>query len=61
MDENKLNTTANISQLYSLMRLLMDNNNNEIMRELQRQDSEYFENIIERLDKIKKTIEQFKK
>lgn len=61
MDENKLNTIANISQLYSLMLLLMDSNNNEIMRELHHQDTEYFEKILEQLESIKKTIEELKK
>lgn len=61
MDENKLNTIANISQLYSLMLLLMDSNNNEIMRELQHQDTEYFEEIIKMLKRIEKTIEELKR
>lgn len=56
MDNEKLSTIANISQLYSLMLLLMDNNNNEIMRELQNQNTRYFEDIVKRIGRIEEKL-----
>ena len=54
--ESRLDTMANISQLISLYLLLQDASNNDLMRELQNQNTEYFERIIKDLDLIKKKL-----
>ena len=61
MEDDRLNTIANIAQLYSLCLLLVDNSNNQIMRELQHQNTDYLEEILKRIDKLEKTIENMKK
>ena len=60
MDKNKkdlLSTTANFTQLFSLFLLLRDASNNEIMQELQNQNTKYFEDIIKRLERLEKLLE----
>ena len=42
---NNLDTTSLILQLYSVILLLQDYNNSDLMQELQRQDKEYLEKI----------------
>ena len=49
----KLDLVSDISQLISLYLLLKDASNNDLMRELQRQNTEYFERIIKLLEEIK--------
>ena len=63
-----INTTDFISlilQVISLDILLKDYNNSDLMQELQRQDSEYFEKIIKQNNEIltllRKEDEQWKK
>ena len=56
MNDNKLETVANISQLISLYLLLQDASNNDLMRELQNQNTEYFERIINDLQLIKNKL-----
>lgn len=56
-----LNVAANISQLYSLLLLLEDNSNNEIMEELQKQNKEYLSKIIEQNELIIKQNEELLK
>lgn len=53
---NDLATAADLAQFYSLFLLLKDASNSEIMRELQTQDTKYFEDIIQRLERIEKRI-----
>ena len=43
---DKLDKAADIAQFISLMLLLNDATNNDLMRELQHQNQEYFEEII---------------
>lgn len=43
---NNLDLTSLILQLYSVILLLQDYNNKDLMQELQRQDKEYLEKII---------------
>lgn len=58
MNLEKLDLTANISQLISLFMLLKDASNSEIMRELQRQNKEYLDKIIEQNETIIKQNEE---
>ena len=49
---NNLDATSLILQLYSLILLIQDYNNSDLMQELQRQDSEYLEKIIDQNKQI---------
>lgn len=49
---NNLDATSLILQLYSLILLIQDYNNSDLMQELQRQDSEYLEKIIKQNEQI---------
>lgn len=50
--KNNLDLTSLILQLYSVILLLQDFNNTDLMRELQKQDSEYLEKIIKQNKEI---------
>lgn len=52
MRNNNLDATSLILQLYSLIILLQDFNNTDLMRELQKQDTQYFEKIIKNQQEI---------
>jgi len=43
---NNIDVTSLVLQLYSLIILIQDYNNSDLMQELQRQDKEYLEKII---------------
>lgn len=49
---NNLDATSLILQLYSLILLIQDYNNSDLMQELQRQDKEYLEKIIKQNEEI---------
>lgn len=49
---NNLDETSLILQLYSLILLIRDFNNTDLMRELQKQDTQYFERIIKNQEEI---------
>lgn len=49
---NNLDLTSLILQLYSVILLLQDFNNTDLMRELQKQDSEYLEKILKNQEEI---------
>lgn len=49
---NNLDLTSLILQLYSVILLLQDYNNRDLMQELQKQDSEYLEKIIKQNEEI---------
>lgn len=49
---NNLDMTSLILQLYSVILLIQDYNNCDLMNELQRQDKEYLEKIIEQNNEI---------
>jgi len=49
---NELDLISDVSQLISLYLLLKDASNNEIMKELQKQNEVYFERIIKLLETI---------
>lgn len=49
---NNLDMTSLILQLYSVILLIQDYNNTDLMQELKRQDKEYLEKIIEQNKEI---------
>ncbi len=49
---NNLDVTSLILQLYSVILLLQDYNNRDLMQELQKQDTQYFEKIIKNQEQI---------
>ncbi len=50
--KNNLDLSSFILQLYSVALLLQDFNNTDLMRELQKQDNEYFQKIIKNQEEI---------
>lgn len=52
MRNNNLDATSFILQLYSVILLLQDYNNSDLMQELQLQDEKYFKKIIEQNKEI---------
>lgn len=61
MRNNNVDITSLILQVYSLMILMQDYNNSDLMRELERQDSEYLEKIIQQNEKIIELLERREK
>lgn len=55
---NNLDATSLILQLYSLILLIQDYNNSDIMGELQKQDTQYFETIIKNQEEILKLLKE---
>ena len=49
---NNLDLTSLILQLYSLILLIQDYNNSDLMQELQNQDSNYLQKIIKQNEEI---------
>ena len=49
---NNLDATSLVLQLYSLIILIQDYNNSDLMQELQHQDRNYFEKIIKNQEEI---------
>lgn len=49
---NNLDMTSLILQLYSVILLLQDYNNRDLMNELQLQDEKYFKKIVSQNEKI---------
>jgi len=49
---NNLDLTSLILQLYSVILLLQDYNNTDLMKELQHQNQDYLEKIIKQNEKI---------
>lgn len=49
---NNIDVTSLILQLYSVILLLQDYNNRDLMQELQMQDSNYLEKIIKQNEEI---------
>lgn len=52
MNTNSVDVTSLLLQVLSLQILMKDYNNSDLMQELQRQDSEYFEKIIKQNEEI---------
>ena len=61
MNNNFTNNLALVFQALSLQLLFQDFNNTDLMRELQKQDSEYLEKIIEQNEKIIELLERREK
>ena len=49
---NNLDTASLILQVYNLVLLMQDFNNTDLMQELQKQDTQYFEKIIKNQEEI---------
>ena len=58
MKTNSIDMTSLILQLYSVILLLQDYNNSDLMQELQRQDKEYLEKIISQNNEILKLLKE---
>ena len=58
MNNNNLDFSSFFLQLYSVVLLLKDFNNTDLMQELQRQDSEYLGKIIEQNNEIIKLLKE---
>ena len=58
---NNIDITSLILQVYSLILLMKDYKNGDLMQELQRQDSEYLEKIIQQNEKIIELLERREK
>lgn len=52
MNWNGLDKLSDILQVINFYLLVMDSSNNQIMKELDRQDREYLEKISNKLDKL---------
>lgn len=57
-NENVVNNLSLILQALSLQILFKDYNNSDLMRELQKQDKEYFEKIIQQNNEILKILKE---
>ena len=55
-NNNFINNTSFLLQLYSVMLLIQDFNNSDLMQELQNQDSNYLQKIIEQNEEIKNIL-----
>ncbi len=55
---NNLDLTSLILQLYSVILLLQDFNNTDLMAELQKQDTQYFDKIIKNQEEILKILKE---
>ena len=61
MNNNFVNNSAFLLQLYSVLLLLQDFNNTDLMNELQRQDNEYLEKIIKQNNEIINLLKERRK
>lgn len=52
MQNNSLDKASLILQIYNLLLLMQDFNNRDLMQELQKQDTQYFEKIIKNQEEI---------
>ena len=60
-NNNNLDISSFFLQLYSIVLLLKDFNNSDLMQELQKQDSDYLEKIIEQNNEIIKLLKKGEK
>ena len=56
--KNNLDVTSLILQVYSVILLLQDYNNRDLMQELQTQDEKYLKTIIKQNDEILKLLKE---
>ena len=55
---NNYDITSLVLQIYSLIILLQDYNNSDLMQELQKQDNEYFQKILKNQEEILKILKE---
>lgn len=60
MNDELLEYLANILQIYNTMLLISDASNNDLMQELQKQNTEYFEKIIKNQQEILRILKNDK-
>ena len=58
MRNNQLDMASLILQIYNLVLLMQDFNNTDLMQELQKQDTQYFEKIIKNQEEILKLLKE---
>jgi len=58
MRNNSIDITSLFLQIYNLVLLMQDYNNTDLMKELQKQDMEYFEKIIKQNEIIIELLER---
>ena len=56
--KNNVDVASLILQIYSVILLLQDYNNRDLMQELQKQDSNYLEKIIKQNNEILKILKE---
>ena len=60
MRNNSIDMASLILQVYNLVLLMQDFNNTDLMQELQKQDTQYFERIIKNQEEILKLLKERK-
>lgn len=55
---NNLDMASLVLQIYNLILLMQDFNNTDLMQELQKQDTQYFEKIIKNQEEILKLLKE---
>ena len=58
MRNNQLDMASLVLQIYNLVLLMQDFNNTDLMQELQKQDTQYFEKIIKNQEEILKLLKE---
>ena len=53
---NNLDLASDLAQFYSLFLLLKDATNADVMKKLENQEKNYFEDIVNRLDNMEKRL-----
>ena len=56
--KNNLDMASLVLQIYNLILLMQDFNNTDLMQELQKQDTQYFEKIIKNQEEILKLLKE---
>ena len=58
MRNNTIDFTSLFLQIYNLVLLMQDFNNTDLMQELQKQDTQYFEKILKNQEEILKLLKE---
>ena len=58
MRNNSVDSASLILQIYNLILLMQDYNNTDLMQELQKQDTQYFEKIIKNQEEILQLLKE---
>ena len=56
--KNNLDMASLILQIYNLVLLMQDFNNTDLMQELQKQDTQYFDKILKNQEEILKILKE---